>query len=245
MMSDGTVTGKLRINLPGWRIITHPARTGYPTLVGCARACRQDGIRQIQTMMRRTTLLGGIATLLATGSVRGFLKKERAALPRGGSIILPSSHKAVLAGEFNHEADIPALIAYRKYRSTLAGSWECDGMIATGHAGQFASLEMFAQKVRGALTTSWSYADLKPGWFGGTRSSFPLEKLDGPHGPELQRELVVHVAGFWDVYDKPARMFAMHHRARGLMIAVWILDSHGGLKKARQMAGDIAGSYLA
>ena len=194
-------------------------------------------------MMRRTALLCGIATMLASRSAFSFWKTTRTPLSQGGSIVLPSDYKAVVAGEFNHDDSISAMIAYRKYRSTLAGSWECDGMVAVSHAKHHESLLKFEQSAHAALTTSWAYADLKPGWFGGEHSSFPMQKADGLHGPELERELVVHVSGFWDVYDKPARMFAMHHRESGLMIAIWIFDSHGGLNRARRTAADIVKSF--
>jgi len=195
-------------------------------------------------MMRRTALLGGIATMLASRSAFSFRKATRTPLPQGGSIILTSDYKAVVAGEFNHDASIEALIAYRKHRSTLAGSWECDGMVAISHDTHHENLRKFVQSAHGALTTSWAYADLKPGWFGGEHHSFPIVDVKGPHGPELERELAVHVSGFWDVYDKPARMFAMHHRERGLMIAIWMFDSHGGLRRARRMALEIAKSFV-
>jgi len=60
----------------------------------------------------------------------------------------------------------------------------------------------------------------------------------------LQRELTVHLVGFWDVYDKPAHMYAVNHKG-GLMIAVWIFDSHGGIQTARKLANEIAGSWVA
>jgi len=195
-------------------------------------------------MMRRTALLGGIATMLASKSAFSFWKTTRTQLSQGGSIILPSDYKPVAVGEYKHDDSISALIAYRNYRSTLAGSYECDGMVAVSHSRHHKGMRKFEQSVHGALTTSWAYADLKPGWFGGEQKSFPIVEMKGPHGPELERELVVHVSGFWDVYDKPARMFVMHHRERGLMIAVWIFDAHGGLPRARRIAEDIVSSFL-
>lgn len=69
-------------------------------------------------------------------------------------------------------------------------------------------------------------------------------KVDGPSGPELQQELTVHLVGFWDVYDRPAHMYAVNHTS-GLMIAVWIFDSHGGIQTARKLANEIAGSWVA
>ena len=197
-------------------------------------------------MMRRATLFGGLlALLLAPGRVMGFWrKKARAALPSGGTIAVPPGYLAVLPGQYNHEPEAQALIAYRNYHSTGAGSRECDGMIAISTAKDHESLEKFGQQAHAALTTDWSYASLKPGWFGGKHESYPKVKVDGPSGPELHQELMVHLVGFWDVYDKPGRMYAVNHKG-GLMIAVWIFDSHGGIQTARRLADEITGSWVA
>ena len=68
-----------------------------------------------------------------------------------------------------------------------------------------------------------------------------MERRSGPNGPEFSGPLSVHMVGFFDVYDKPDRFFAIE--TGGLRVAVWIFDSHGGEARARKMAEGIAGSF--
>ena len=195
-------------------------------------------------MMRRPWIFGSLAALLSATPLRAFWSKPvRAPLPGGGSVNVPSGHIPVLPGAYNHDASLQALIAYRKFRHTLAGTWDCDGMVAVSHARLHGTFEEFRQNMRGALSTSWSYANLKPGWFGGEHISYPIERRTGTHGPEMEQEHSVHLVGFFGVYDKAGRMLALHHEASGLMIAIWIFDSHGGVNKARKMALDIVASF--
>jgi hypothetical protein len=195
-------------------------------------------------MMRRSWIFGSLAALLSATSLRAFWAKPvRAPLPGGGTVNVPSGYIPVLPGQYNHDEQSKALIAYRKFRHTLAGTWECDSMVAVSHARMHDSFDQFRQRVRGALSTSWGHADLKPGWFGGTRSSYPIERKAGTHGPEMEQEQSVHLVGFFDVYDKTGRMFVLHHENSGLMIAIWIFDSHGGVSKARKMALEIVASF--
>lgn len=206
------------------------------------KPCQDLRLQQVDIMTRRPWILGSLISYLSTSSLFAFWKQVRTPLPGGGSVVLPSGYKATMAGEYNHNPEIDALIAHRKYRSTLAGSYECDGMIAVARSSAYADLAKFVQNARAGLTTSWSYADLKPGWFGGKHEQYPLQTREGSDGPEMERELRVHVVGFWDVYDKPARQFAVRHKS-GLMIAVWIFDSHGGINRARKIAQDLAASF--
>lgn len=196
-------------------------------------------------MMRRITLLGGLALLLAPGRVLGFWKKKaRACLPSGGTVAIPSGYLAVAPGKNHSRTSIAALVAYRNYRSTAAGTNECDGVLVIASAKDYKSIEAFEQEAHVALTNSWSYSSLKPGWFGGKHESYSKTKVEGPSGPELQQQLTVHLVGFWDVYDEPAHLYAVNHQS-GLLIAFWIFDSQGGIAKARKLADEIAGSFAA
>lgn len=195
-------------------------------------------------MTKRAWILGSLVSCMASNNLFAFWGKTRSSLPGGGSVALPSGHKAAAAREGDDDAKANALIAYRKYRSTLAGSYECDGMIAVARPAAFESLSKFVEQTQAGLTTSWAYGDLKPGWFGGKHEHYPLQKRDGADGPELEREMRIHLVGFWGVYDKPARHFAIHHKG-GLMISVWIFDSHGGINRARKIAQDLVASYAA
>jgi hypothetical protein len=106
-------------------------------------------------------------------------------------------------------------------------------------------MDAFVNASRAALTTRWAFADETEGrWYGEADTRLPVERRDGPSGPELSGPLSVHMVGFFDVYDKPGRFYAVEHEA-GIRIAVWIFDSHGGEARARKMAEGIAGSISA
>ncbi|MCB1866824.1 MAG: hypothetical protein KDG50_15515 [Chromatiales bacterium] len=192
--------------------------------------------------MGRGLIRNALSGLLAAFVSVSVADSPAIEIPGGGTVRLPSAYKPVLAGEFNHQDHISSLIAYRKYRSTMAGSWECDGMVAVSRSTQHGDLHAFMRQSGAALTTSWRYADLKPGWFGGQRENFPIERESVVDGEELRQELQVHLVGWLGTYDKPARMYA-YEAGNGIRVAVWIFDADGGLKKARRIAREIAGSY--
>ncbi len=169
-------------------------------------------------------------------------KGGRAALPGGGAAVLPSAYRATGPHDYFYR-DVGALVAYRNYRSMLSGTNECDGMIAVARADGFETIDAFVASARGALTTRWSYADESEGRWYGKPERFPVERREGPNGDEMIGVLSVHVVGFFDVYDKPARLYAVDDR-RGVKIAIWIFDSHGGEAKARKMAEGIAASFV-
>jgi hypothetical protein len=149
----------------------------------------------------------------------------------------------VREGDYNYR-DVGALVAYRNYRSMMSGTSECDGMIAVARADAVATLEDFVRNARGALTTRWSYADGRQAEWYGKEVRFPVERREGPNGAELGGVLSVRMVGFFDVYDKPAHLFAVDDR-RGVKIAVWIFDSHGGEAKAKKLADATALSFNA
>lgn len=184
---------------------------------------------------------GGAALILFSMSLFGFSfgRTKPIALPGGGTVTVPAAYEPMLPGDYRHKPSLDVLIAYRNHHSTMADR-DCDGMIAVGHERTHADLATFVGQARGGLTTSWSYANLEPGWFGGEYKTYPIEKREGPEWEQYQR---VHLVGFWDVYDKPGKMLAMKH-ANGIMTAVWIFDSHGGVSKARKISRDIAASYV-
>lgn len=167
----------------------------------------------------------------------------RAPMPGGGFAVIPSAYKPTKPGDDNHR-DVGALVAYRHYRSMMSGTSECDGMIAIARADGFETLDAFVASGRGALTTRWSYADESEGRWYGKPERFPVERREGPNGDEMIGVLSVHVVGFFDVYDKPARLYAVDDR-RGVKIAIWIFDGHGGEAKARKLAEGIAASFVA
>ncbi len=186
-------------------------------------------------------MTGGILwALLAPAACAA--KGARAPLPGGGSVLLPSAYEPILEGDYRRK-DAGALIAYRHYRSMLSGTNECDGMIAVARKREHQSLRDFVMSARGALTARWAYGDEMPPRFVDPHETFPLVESDGLNGPELTQALLVSIVGFFGVYDKRARLYAVDD-ARGLMIAVWIFDSHGGDATARNMAEAVALSLL-
>jgi hypothetical protein len=189
---------------------------------------------------RRLAILGaGAAFMPLTATAQ-----SRASLPGGGSVAVPSPYltKPKYPAYSERVAD-KVLIAYRNWRSTMSGHPECDGMIAVGRSERFESLERFAGTGRAGLSIQWSDADRIPGQpWDGNEKRYAVESSDGESGPELIQQLAVHRAGFLGVYDEPAHMFAVQHKA-GLSIAVWIYDKHGGLNDARKLASRIASSF--
>ena len=160
----------------------------------------------------------------------------------GGRVTLPARYEPIPEGDYRWH-DTGGVIAYRRYRSMASGTDECDGMIAVARSDAHESLDAFVNASRAALTTRWAFADETEGrWYGEADTRLPVERLNGPSGPELSGPLSVHMVGFFDVYDKPGRFYAVEHEV-GIRIAVWIFDSHGGEARARKMAEGIAGSF--
>ena len=166
----------------------------------------------------------------------------RFAVPGGGTVLIPSPYDR--APGYPTYADRVAdsvLVRYRKWRSTISGHPECDGMIAVGLAARFASLDAFVRAARGALSIQWSDADRIPGqaWTG-DEERYPVDVSSG--GDELVQELAVHRPGLFTVSDQRAQLLGRRD-ASGLCVAVWIFDKHGGLERARRIATRITSSY--
>ena len=191
-------------------------------------------------MPSRRALVAGLAGLALA---RVAFAQARAPLPGGGSVAVPSPFQSKT--DYPNYADrVPdALVAYRNWDSTLSGHPDCDGMLAVGLAARFASLDRFVQQAGAALSGLWGAASKIPGQrWDGREKHFPLESGDGPDGPERTRQLAVGRVGFFSTYDEPARLYAVAHR-RGLHVAVWIYDKHGGLKGARRIVEQVVASY--
>ena len=168
-----------------------------------------------------------------------FLPRDALALPKGGAVIPPYEYKPhPYKDETYREAGL--LVLYRHLRSMMSGTMECNGMIAVARGDAHAGIDDFVNTARGGLTTRWAHGDEK-GW-GDNAVRLPVERRTLVDGVELSGELSVHVVGFWDVHDWPGRFLALEH-ARGVRVAVWIWDKHGGEKRARAMVNAIAGSY--
>jgi hypothetical protein len=186
---------------------------------------------------RRTIILGAGMSLFA---MPAFARAPaRTGLPSGGSVVLPNAYK-LLSSAPRHD-DPNALAAYRNYHSTMAGTNESDGMIAVGLAERFEGLTAFVRQMRGALTSRWSWSNESEGHWYGRPERFVEIPGQGANGEERVGKLVVNVVG-WTVYDAPGCMYAVDDR-RGVMIAVWIFEKHGGEKRARRYAAEIAASW--
>jgi hypothetical protein len=136
-----------------------------------------------------------------------------------------------------------AFIAYRNWDSTLSGHPDCDGMLAVGLSARFESVERFVQRSGAALSIRWSDASKIPGQpWDGKEKHYLMERSDGPDGPELTRQLGVTRSGFFSTYDEGAKLYAVQHR-RGLHIAVWLFDKHGGVRGARKLADQMVASF--
>lgn len=190
---------------------------------------------------RRLLLAGGVAMLITPHA----FGETRAVLPGGGSVAIPSPYRTKTSYPNPGASADPAIVGYRNWRSTASGHPECDGLVAIGRTEQFKDLAWFVTCVRAAMSIGWSYSDEMPkqAWTGNEKR-FPVTAGQGANGPELVSELSVHVVGFFDVYDRPAKMYVVQHD-RGVNVGVWIYDAHGGMKAARRIAGKIAASYAA
>ncbi len=167
---------------------------------------------------------------------------KRAVLPDGSTVGLPTAYEPVFQGDYRWQ-DTGGLVAYRNYRSMMSGTRECDGMIVVAAASAHDSLDAFVTAARAALTTRWAFADETEGrWYGKEDTRLPVSRVDGPDGEELSGPLMVHVVGLFGTSDKPGRFLAVDH-AKGLRIAIWIFDRHGGEKAARKIASMIAASW--
>ena len=169
--------------------------------------------------------------------------QARAALPGGGSVAVPSPF-LVKTSYPNYAVRAPdALVAYRNWDSTLSGHPDCDGMLAVGLPARFASLDRFVQQAGAALSTLWSAASEIPGQrWDGKEKHYPIERADGPDGPERTRQLAVRRSGWFSTYEEPAHLYAVAHR-KGLLVAAWVYDKHGGVAGARRLAGEVVASW--
>lgn len=161
-------------------------------------------------------------------------------VPGGGAITVPAPYKPVLPGDYRH-VDVECVFAYRKYHSTMAGTNECNGMIAVGRLSNFKDLKDFKLNARAGLTTRWSYANESEGRWYGRPEKYPEIGGEGANGPELVGTLKVHMVG-WTVYDAPGCLYVVMDK-RGIGIAVWIFNKDGGEKCARRYAERIAASF--
>lgn len=192
--------------------------------------------------MARLLLLTGLILVAVLPFTAFADTSRRAPLPGGGSITFPAKYAPVLEGDFRWRST-GGVIAYRNHRSMASGTRECDGMIAVARLDAHEDLDEFVNAARAALTTRWAFGDETEGrWYGKENTRLPVERRTGPAGPELSGPLSVHIVGFFDVYDKPGRFFAVEHQG-GLRVAVWLFDSHGGERQARRMADAIVKSF--
>ena len=192
--------------------------------------------------MARLLLLTGLILVAVLPFTAFADTSRRAPLPGGGSITFPAKYAPVLEGDFRWRST-GGVIAYRNHRSMASGTRECDGMIAVARLDAHGDLDEFVIADRAALTTRWAFGDETEGrGYGKENTRLPVERRTGPAGPELSGPLSVHIVGFFDVYDKPGRFFAVDHQG-GLRVAVWLFDSHGGERQARRMADAIVKSF--
>lgn len=190
-------------------------------------------------LTRRSAGIGLVSALLAPAA---FAAPARTPLPGGGSIVIPGPYKQLPRAGGTDDGRT-AVIAYRNYRSTMAGTRESDGGIAVALTSKFESLAVFVRAMRGTMTSRIAGANESQGQWYGRPETFPETSAEGPNGEERLGKLQIHVIG-WTVYDAPGTMYAIDDR-RGVMIGVWIFDKHGGEKKARRLAGQIAESFEA
>lgn len=179
----------------------------------------------------------GLLAQFGIGGVSGV------GLPKGGSVFVPAPYLAIPLDD-RRAVDTGALIAYHKYHSTMAGSHECEGVLAIAGAAAFKDLAEFIINARAALTTSWSYASESQTKWVANPEKFPGTRAAGPNGPERVGLQKVRKVGWLDVYDDPGVFYAIDDK-RGVMIAIWMLNRHGGERRARAMAERIAASYKA
>ncbi len=178
----------------------------------------------------------GILAALGLGGI------NRGSIPGGGTVIVPTPYKQRTTPDTRSD-DGRALIAYRKLHSTMAGTTECNGMIAVALPSEVGKLGDLVGTGRANLTTRWAFANESEGRWYGKPERWAEVARQGPNGEELVGPLKVHTVG-WRVYDDPACLYAVNDR-RGVMIAIWILNRHGGETRARRYAGRIAASFAA
>lgn len=171
--------------------------------------------------------------------------QARSPLPGGGSVAVPSPF-LVKTSYPNHADRVPdALVAYRNWDSTRSGQPDCDCMIAVGLPSRFASLDRFLQQAGAALSTLWGAASEIPGQrWDGKEKHYPIERAEGPEGAERTRRLAVPRVGWFSTYEEPAHLYAVAHR-RGLLVAAWVYDKHGGVDGGRLIAAQLVASYQA
>lgn len=173
-------------------------------------------------------------------SALGLKKPSRVPLRGGGTFALPHRYQHFPTGDYRHR-DGDIITAYRRWHSTMAGTNESNGMIAVANASRYDDLEAFFREARGHLTTRWSWSNESQGHWYGRPEKYPETRGTGANGPEIAGKLSVHIVG-WTVYDAPGAAYAVHDR-RGVMIAVWIFNKHGGEERARRYAERIAASF--
>ena len=171
--------------------------------------------------------------------------QTRTPLPGGGSIVLPSPYRSKTEYP-NYAERVPeALIAYHNWDSTISGHPDCDGMLAVGLPARFESFDIFVRDSAAALSGRWGDATKIPGQrWDGNEKRYPMERGDGPDGPERTRQMAVPRVGWFSTYDEAAHLYAVAHR-RGVHIAVWLYDKGGAVRGARKVAAQIAGSFQA
>lgn len=192
---------------------------------------------------RRCLLLAACGVALAPFPVAQA--QARSPVPGGGSVAVPSPFR-VKTDYPNYADRVPdALVAYRNWDSTLSGHPDCDGMLAVGLPSRFASLDRFVQQAGAALSGLWGASTQIPGQrWDGKEKHFPLERAEGPEGPERTRQLAVPRSGWLGTYEEPSHLYAVAQR-RGLLVATWLYDKHGGLDGGRRLAAQLAASFQA
>lgn len=171
--------------------------------------------------------------------------QTRTPVPGGGSVVVPAPFKSKT--DYPNYADrVPnALVAYRNWDSTLSGYPDCDGMLAVGLPARFESFDRFVQQSGAALSSRWGDASKIPGQpWDGKEKHYPMERSDGADGAERTRQLSVPRSGFFSTYEEAAHLYAVAHR-RGLHVAVWLYDKHGGVRGARKLADQVVASFQA
>ncbi len=193
-------------------------------------------------VLRRSVLIGAGAAFMSPFA----FAQARLPLPGGGSVVVPSPYdRKPSYPTYGEKIADEVVVGYRNWRSTLSGYPECDGMLGVGRTDRFSDLAGFARTCRAGLSVQWSDADRIPGqaWDGNERR-YQTELSNGPDGPEMIQRLAVHRVGLFGVYDEPAHMYAVQHRA-GVSVALWLYDKHGGVANARKISQRIAASFEA
>ncbi len=196
-------------------------------------------------MIGRRGVLAGLGAVLVVAQGSGDAMAEtRKQVPHGGSVEVPSP--------FDKTPDYPTngaryadrfLSGYRNWRSTMSGYPECDAALVVGVTSQFKGLADFVSEARGALSIHWGAADEIPGQpWDGNEKRYPRVPGAGEMGPELTQQQSVAMIGWFSTGHADGAMYAVEHKA-GVSIAIWMLNKHGGLKKAKALAQKIGASY--